>query len=75
MHTIYKIIGGGQTVRQNSQLGKSIEVVKVENSNLVSLAQCHGQNNFTCDLWSTDLSDVKKWANEWANKKVRLKYS
>jgi len=70
--TIYKIIGGGQRVRQNSDLGLDTTYEVVENSDYVEKAGCHGQDFFANTMWSTSLDNLQRWANEWAGKKVKL---
>ena len=71
MTTIFKIIGGGQRVLQNAQLGLPVEFV-VENSDWVEKARCHGQNRFTNVMWSTDFDTLKRWAKEWAGSEIEL---
>ena len=53
MSTIFKIIGGGQRIRQNTELGLKINYQIVENSDWIEKAQCHGQDSFTNTMWST----------------------
>lgn len=72
MTTIFKIIGGGQRVRQNVQLGQPTFYVKVENSDWVEKAQCSGQSNYTGVMWADDIETLKRWANEWAGQDVEL---
>lgn len=72
MKTIYKIIGGGQKVRENAENGISTEYVKVENSDFVEKAQCEGQDHYTGIMWHTDLDTLQEWANGWAGCEVEL---
>ena len=72
MTTIFKIIGGGQKVRQNVQLGLPTEFIKVKNSDWVEKSKCNGQSNFTNVMWSDDLDSLQRWANEWAGSEVEL---
>lgn len=69
---IYQIIGGGQRVRQNIDLGLDTTYKVVENSDWVEKAKCNGQDSFTNVLWATDFETIQRWANDWAGKKVDL---
>jgi hypothetical protein len=72
MNTIYLIKGGGQRVRQNRDLGIPTHYEVVEDSDRCDLALCIGQNFFANDMWSEDLEDIQRWANEWAGEEVIL---
>jgi hypothetical protein len=72
METIYFIIGGGQRVRQNVDLGQPTEIIKEENSDFVEKCKCHGADSFTNVMWSTDIDSVKRWARDWAGKEVEF---
>jgi hypothetical protein len=72
MSTIYQIIGGGQRVRQNVDLGLKTNYKVVEISDFVEKAKCHGQDSFTNMMWSTSFSNIQKWANDWAGETVTL---
>lgn len=72
MATIYQIIGGGQRVRQNAELGLKTKYQIIENSDWVEKTKTHGQDFFTNTMWSTNLSTLQRWANDWAGKKVEL---
>jgi len=72
MSTIFKIIGGGQRIRQNTELGLKINYQIVENSDWIEKAQCHGQDSFTNTMWSTSFDNLQSWANDWAGQQVEL---
>lgn len=72
MNTIYQIIGGGQRVRQNTELGQKTKYKIVENSDFVEKAQCDGNDSFTNTIWSTNFDNIQRWANDWAGEKVEL---
>lgn len=72
MATIYKIMGGGQKVQRNVQAGLPTKYVKVENSDWVERCGCTGQDLATDIMWSTDLENLQRWANEWAGCEVEL---
>ena len=71
METIYKIIGGGQKVKQNLEFGIQTEYIK-EESDRPEKAKCAGQDNYTNVMWHTDLCKLQKWANDWAGQEVEL---
>lgn len=71
MKTIYKIIGGGQKIRQNAQYGVETEYIKCE-SDWPEKAQCAGQDHFTNVMWHEDLETLQEWANAWAGEEVKL---
>lgn len=72
MATIYKIMGGGQKVQRNTQAGLPAKYIKVENSDWVETCGCTGQDFATNYMWSIDLEDLQRWANEWAGCEVEL---
>jgi len=71
MEAIYKIIGGGQKVKQNVEFGIQTEYIK-EDSDWPEKAKCQGQDSYTNVMWHTDLDTLQKWANEWAGQEVEL---
>lgn len=72
MKTIFKIIGGGQKIRQNIQIEIHTEVIKIENSDYVEKSKAHGCDSFTHIMWATDIETLQRWANEWAGEDVKL---
>lgn len=73
MRTIYRIKGnGGQHVQRCAERNQSVFYEVIENSNLVEVNGCEGRDSFTNEMWSVDLDDLQRWANQWAGKKVRL---
>ncbi|WP_455668475.1 hypothetical protein [Phocaeicola sp.] len=72
MTTIYKIMGGGQKVQRNTQAGLPTQYIKVENSDWVEKCGCSGQDFAANTMWSTELEDLQRWANEWAGCEVTL---
>lgn len=72
MATIYKIIGGGQKVQQDVQMGLDTGYIKVTNSDWVEKTGCHGQDFSTDIMWSDDLEYLQRWADAWAGCEVKL---
>jgi hypothetical protein len=70
--TVFKILGGGQRIRQLNWNNQPVEFVTDKNSDWVERAKCHGQCNFTGVMWSDDLETLQRWANEWAGTEVEL---
>lgn len=75
MATIYKIVGGGQRIRQKTQGKNNIIQVEIhENSDYPEKCQCSGQDSYTQEMWSTDLETLQRWANDWAGKEIKLTF-
>ena len=70
--TIYLIQGGGQRVRQNTQMGLKTTYQVKQNSDWPAKSQATGCDSFTHAMWSTDLESLQRWANEWAGEEIEL---
>lgn len=72
MEIIYKIIGGGQQVKQNVEYNKETYYEVCENSNYPQKSKAGGQNNYTNVMWNVDFERLQHWANEWGKKEIKL---
>ena len=72
MTTIFKIIGGGQKVRSNVQVGRKTYYEKAEGSDWVENTKAQGSNPYADTMWSTDLDTLNEWANKWAGEEIEL---
>lgn len=64
--TIFKIIGGGQRVRQNIQSKQPIIIVRIENSDWPEKAGVVSCDSYTQAIWATDEKTVRRLAKAWA---------
>lgn len=65
--TIFRVIGGGQAVRQAADSNIAVKIEKIENCDWQVKSQAHGVDSYT-SIWGADLDDVKSTAKSWLSK-------
>lgn len=71
--TTYHIIGGGQRVQQNQNLGNNKVVIEKRETTYVADARADGGDSYTNEIWGS-LDFVKSCARGWAQKPKALKF-
>ncbi len=64
--TIFKIVGGGQKIRQNIENKLPTIIEKVEDSDWPEKAGVVGVDAYANCLWATTEASVRKMAHGWA---------
>ena len=64
---------GGQTIRQNQDLGNNrVEIIKIKaNYDEKGFNPC---DSFTDRMWSFDQADIKRWSKDWAYNPDNLEF-
>lgn len=71
---IFRIVGGGQRVRQNIQNKQPTIIERVEGSDWPEKSGVAGCDAYANDIWHTDESRVKAFARGWAKGYGKVKF-